>query len=398
MAGDQSIEYMSEKFISGIDQFKENISSILEDASKNKIHVVIGTLTSNLKDQIPFSSLKSKIYPTAVSVFFNAQNELLKGNKLSADSLFRLAKDLDALRFRAPEVINILIKELSTQYKCTLINVDSAFAAQSPDGIVGNNLMVDHLHPTLRGYLYLGKIYFEGIKKYLPESEQKNLNDKQQDSIVVSRFAFSKLDSAISKIRIVSLKNDWPFKPNRDFSFLNEIKLKNVIDSLAYKVAFENFDWSAAHKILADNYRHKDDFENYGREMSVLFSQFPFILNYGDNAVYGFLQSKKYDDALQVLLKRNKIKEDDFSLKWIGNIYLMNGGTQNAVLFLEKSIKYINNDPQIYFNLAVAYQKLSKNETALAAIERCLAIDAKYPNAAGLMNDLKQILFGNNQN
>ena len=135
---------------------------------------MIGTLVSNLKDQKPFISVGSDSNENADSVYLKAQHQLKLGNMHSADSLFRFAKDLDALRFRAPEKINEIIKKLAEKFNCGLINVDSIFNANSPDGIVGNNLTVDHLHPSLSGYLLMGKIYFEAMQRngFLPDDEQ----------------------------------------------------------------------------------------------------------------------------------------------------------------------------------------------------------------------------------
>ncbi|HSW55328.1 MAG TPA: SGNH/GDSL hydrolase family protein, partial [Ignavibacteriaceae bacterium] len=235
---EQLIPYNSESYNVGVEQFEGNFEDILQMTKDAGVPVVIGTLVSNLKDQKPFNSVGSGINENADTVYLKAQLQLKLRNMHSADSLFRFAKDLDALRFRAPEKINEIIKQLTLKYNCGLVDVDSIFNANSPDGIIGNNLSVDHLHPTLSGYLLMGKIYFEAMARnsFLLNDEQIQMTDDQQDSIVVHHFSFSRLDTSISYIRLIGLLNDWPFVESPDFSFIKKIKLNDRIDSIAYKI------------------------------------------------------------------------------------------------------------------------------------------------------------------
>jgi len=216
---EQLIPYNSESFNVGIKQFEGNFQDILQMTKDAEVPVVIGTLVCNLKDQKPFILVGSNSNESADSIYLRAQYQLKLGNTNLADSLFRYAKDLDALRFRAPEKINEIIKQLVLKYNCGIVDVDSVFNANSPDGIVGNNLTVDHLHPSLNGYLLIGKIYFEVMERsgFLPTDGQRHISGGQQDSIIINNFAFSRLDSVISDIRLIGLLNDWPFVESPDF-------------------------------------------------------------------------------------------------------------------------------------------------------------------------------------
>ena len=172
MAKNQSISLDSDSYKSGIDQFEGNMRDVIEMTKKAKIPVIIGTLTSNLKDLKPFISIKDNKKPAASDIYIQAQQSYTAGKYKIADSLYRYAKDLDELRFRAPEEINRTIKKLSKNYNIPIVDIDSAFCASSPNGIVGDNLMTDHLHPTLRGYQLMGKLYFEKMSRlnFLPDT------------------------------------------------------------------------------------------------------------------------------------------------------------------------------------------------------------------------------------
>ena len=387
---DQSIPFKSESFKFGINQFKENIEDILQFTKEAEVPVLLGTLVCNLKDQKPFISVGDKPDQRADSVFNRAYSYLNSGKFRKSDSLFREAKDLDALRFRAPEKINEVIRSLASKYNCKLVDVDSVFNSVSSAGIVGKNLIVDHLHPSLKGYQLMGKIYFESIEKnkFLPNTEKFRISNSQQDSLVISNFAFSRLDSIISDIRLAGLLNDWPFIDNADFSFIEKLKLNNKIDTIAYKIAMENMNWEKGHRETAQWYLQNDDYRNFASEFRVIISQYPFKLNDYDYAASQLINHKQFEPALYFLQKRYKEKPDAFSAKWLGSINLNKGNIDEAIKYLSASIMYDNSDAQTYFNLAGAYIQKQDYDNALQEIDKCLEIKPDFPNAKKIKSQL----------
>ena len=391
---DQLIHFNSEYFNIGIEQFKGNLQDIFQMTHEAKIPVLVGTLVSNLKDQKPFVSISNSRFEPADTIYHKAENQLKLNNLKSADSLFRYAKDLDALRFRAPEEINSIIKKLAAKFNCGFVNIDSVFNKSSPDGIVGNNLIADHLHPSLSGYLLMGKMYFEGMEKngFLPDGIRLQIPENEQDSLVRNNFAFSHLDSAISTIRLEGLLNDWPFIEKPDFSFLKELELKDKIDSIAFEVAVENFNWEKAHREAAESYFSRKDYDNFAKEMRVIVSQYPFKLTDYDFAASQLISVKEYDLAFNFLLKRYKESPDAFTTKWLGNISINRGKFDDAIRYLIESAKFDNSDAQVYYNLAGAFIQKEEFDNALESIEKCIKINPEFPNAKRLKSQLTELL------
>jgi len=391
---DQLIPFNSDVFNSGLKQFENNFEDILRMTTDTGVPVLIGTLVSNLKDQKPFISVGNDNSTNADSVYFNAQTQLSFGNFNIADSLFRKAKDLDALRFRAPEKINGFILKFPEKYNCSIVNVDSIFSSESADHVVGNNLIVDHLHPSLSGYMLMGKIYFETMQKYgyLPDDQSMNISDSEQDELVVEKFAFSRLDSSISKIRLTGLLNDWPFVEKPDFSFIKNLQLLDRIDSIAYKIAFENMNWEKGHREAADWYLHKNDYKNFAKEYIVLISQYPFKLADYDYAASQLINVKKFELAYIFLLKKYKETPDAFSTKWLGSINLIWDKTDEAIKYLTESISFNPNDAQVFYNLAGAYIQIKDFSKALNSIKECLRIKPDYHDAQSLKIQLTELL------
>jgi tetratricopeptide (TPR) repeat protein len=392
MAKEQSIKLGSETYEDGISQFKGNMQDVLEIAKEHKVPVILSTLTSNLKDQYPFISIKTEKFPSADEIFKHAKAELNSGNYVKADSLFRFAKDLDCLRFRAPEEMNRIIRSLSKEYDLPLVNADSAFASASPDGIVGNNLMTDHLHPKLQGYFLLGKLFFEKMKQYnyLPTTKPVSLSDAEQDSITKANFNFTKLDSVMADYKIKLLKNDWPFisKENKipTSALLN---LKNFTDSLAVEVLNDKISWEEAHRKMAAYYLVHKDINSFLTEMDALICQYPVVVEYYDYVAEKLMQLKDYGRAYKYLKSGYDIKPNAFKTKWLGTINLYNNKLNLAEKYLNESVKYNNKDSQVWYNLAGIYVKKNDYKGALEKVNEALKISPNYKEALNLQRQLQ---------
>ena len=328
-------------------------------------------------------------------VYNNAKSEFRSGNRQKADSLFRFAKDLDALRFRAPEKINQTIKLLGKKFNYPVINIDSVFASVSPDGITGNNLMTDHLHPTLEGYQLIGKIYFQKMNEmnYLPASEPVKLTDEQQDSITIANFNFTKLDSVIADFRIRMLKNDWPFvnpenkQPNS--AILNS---NNVMDSIAAQLLNDEIIWEKAHRKAAAYYLGIKDIDSFLDEMDVLICQYPVVFEYYDYVANALIPLKDYNRAYKYLEKGYEIKPRAFTAKWLGTINLYNNKLELAEKYLKESLAFEKNDAQVWYNLSGVYVKQNNYKQALETVNKALSLKPKYPEAENLQRQLQNAM------
>ncbi len=396
MAKDQYIELDSEVYKRGIEQFKENLNEILIMAAKAGVPVILSELVSNLKDQKPFVSLEKGNHPPAEKIFNEALAELSAGN--TPDSLlnkFRYAKDLDALRFRAPEDINKAIHLLALENRAEVIKTDSVFNAVSPWGIAGDNLMTDHLHPTVEGYQIIGSLFFDRMteKNYLPNGGKNQMPEEEQHDAVINNYHFSPLDETIGRYRIIILKSDWPYVQRRKTlaETLTELSASSYKDTLALKVIDNKIAWEKAHRDLAKYYLNKGSIEDFINEMDVVIDQYPLINEYQKIISQELLSAKRYDEALKYLTKFNNSNPNSFAQKWLGIINLSKNNVDSAILYLEQSIKADYRDAQTLFNLAGAYS-LNQNYTkALETVNLCLQVNPDFPGAKNLQLQLQSL-------
>jgi len=398
MAQDKLIELNSDVYWQGIEQFEGNFRDILAMCKDAKVPVIASTLSCNLKDQKPFVSIGNSDNPGADYIFDIANEELYKDNIDSAKSLFVYAKELDALRFRAPEEINRIIINLCTEFKYPFIKSDSLLNALSLNEIVGNNLMTDHLHPNVKGYQLIGNLFFESMKKnnYLPTLESSDLDEYTADSLVYAYYNFTQLDSTVADFRIKILKNDWPYiNPENQIPRNRLFSLNNLIDSVSTDVVDGRISREQARLKVASRYLKEKHYNKYAQEMAALVEEFPFLYKYYNSTARELLAADKFSAAYYFLKRGFKVNPDAFNSKWLGIIDLSQGFVDDAINYLEKSISYDKNDAQVYFNITGAYAQKKEFDKAFKSINKCLNLSPDFPRAKQIQQQLTEIINKN---
>ena len=399
MAQDKLIEFDSDIYWQGIEQFKGNLNDVLRMCKDAGIPVIASTLASNLKDQKPFVSVGNSVNPGADYIFDMANEELHKDNIDSARSLFVFAKDLDALRFRAPQEINKIIINLCTEYGYPVVFSDSLLNVLSPNEIVGNNLMTDHLHPNVRGYQLIGNLFFSSMKKhgYLQTLDSSDIDEFTADSLVYAYYNFTQLDSTVADFRIKILKNNWPYmNPNNQIPRNKLITLNNMIDTVAIEVIDGRISREQGRLKIASQYLKAKDYDKYSSEMAALIEEFPFLYKYYNLTAKELITAGQYIKAYFFLTRGFKFQPDAFNSKWLGIIDLSQGFVDDAIDYLETSIRYDKKDAQVYFNITGAYAQKKEFDKALQSIDKCLQIAPDFPRARQIHQQLAEIINQNN--
>jgi lysophospholipase L1-like esterase len=383
MAKEKSILLNSEVFNEGLQQFKENMTDILKLIKDKGVPVILGRLVSNLKDQKPFISVSTPGYQTADQVYEEAENEAKHNQFTEADSLFKLAKDLDALRFRAPEEMNRIIEHLGLEFHDAVVPIDSIFDSASPDGIVGDNLIVDHLHPNVTGYQLMGKAFYDCMEKegYLPKTEHSTIPYGEQDSLTRTHFVFTKLDSIIGNDDITLLKNNWPYvtksKVLSEFQqkdFVDLLQPKDLTDSIAMYKIEGRISWTDAHLLAAATYLKRDDIKEYLKHINLLLYQYPAL--------------KDFNTLITYFYHKNKIDLSDYTSKRVGIMQLNMGKYDDAIKYLTEAYKSTPHDPTVLYNLSLAHSKRKDFKRALTIINECLIADSHYPGVKDLKHQI----------
>jgi len=237
---DKDIVYKGEKYNIGINQFNDNLSYILKEAGKDKVPVFLSDLVSNIKDLPPFGDI-AKANLSAATKYKEALNVLATGDTVKAKELFYEAKDLDPVRFRASEDINQIIYSQAKQPGVTLIPTKQWFENASKGGLIGNNLITEHLHPNIDGqFMMADAFYTKIVESKLIDADPNPFTSKTKE-YYRHNWGYTALDSLVAEYKIKQLKSYWPFTSlDAKVTFRDTIKTsgnyeKNNQIYLAYK-------------------------------------------------------------------------------------------------------------------------------------------------------------------
>jgi tetratricopeptide (TPR) repeat protein len=170
--------------------------------------VIVATAATNLEDCAPFASLHREnlsendlrtwsatvqqaqdleaagSYAEALKVYLSAAKiddqyaevefriaRCLKklGDSRSAREHFLRARDLDTLRFRADSKINQISRAVASSIPGVgLVDTEALFSTASSDGIVGGDLVYEHVHLTPAGSYLLARAIFMQVAEKIP--------------------------------------------------------------------------------------------------------------------------------------------------------------------------------------------------------------------------------------
>jgi tetratricopeptide (TPR) repeat protein len=187
--------------------FESNLRETIAVARKSGARVIVSTVATNLKDCGPFASAhraglgqdalrswvalvqqasdleSARSYPEALQAYEAAEkidNQYAElefrigrvyarlGTNDAAREHFVRARDLDTLRFRADTTINEINRSVAGSEGAELFDAETIFERESPNGIIGSELVYEHVHLTPEGNYLLAKSLFLQIASKLP--------------------------------------------------------------------------------------------------------------------------------------------------------------------------------------------------------------------------------------
>jgi tetratricopeptide (TPR) repeat protein len=325
MVKDQKINLGSDAYKKGIEQFTRNMNLTLKIFNRHQVPVYLSTLVSNEKDLKPFVDIDD-----ALHYYTMGSEEYQKGHYDSAKIYFERAADLDGLRFRAPSAINAVIRALASKYdNVRLVDTRAVFEAHSPNGIVGNELMLEHVHPNLDGYALMSDAFYESLKKN--KMIQVDSSREMAFDILKKQMPITRVDSLAALYRMSNLKRSWPFSESMT---ANSMPVVSTEDRIAYALANKQTDWYTTMDTLYNYYMNNGQLSKATTVVEGL------VLEYPDNPV--------------------------FALK-TGNLYGRLNQFPKAVFYLKRAFD-ISPSPELAKTIFVLYLKMDRPQEAMVFI------------------------------
>jgi len=390
MVGDAAIAYGSETYRRGLDFYKANLEEIIVRAKQNNVRVLLSEVVSNVRDQEPFVSLYAPrvdlagfqktleagralestgrydqalaLYDSLAAIdagsailhFRRGRAYELLGDYETSRATYNRARDLDGLRFRASTDINRVLHEVAQSYSVPIVAMATAFEADSPNGLVGNNLMLEHLHPNLRGYFIMGREIARTMQQHGFIAEKWDEARSRPDSVYWRERGVTPLDDEVARIRIAVLKNSWPFVAkgsSKPFAYTP----RSEFEKLAYSTWRRELTWEEAHVKLAEDFSRQRRFREAAAEYEALILETPFNVSPYVRAGLVYLAMGEEQRAYQRFLQSIKIEPTAEACKYAGSILVQRQNPIRGIPYLERSLILNPYDKQARYNLTGAY-------------------------------------------
>jgi len=303
MVRQQEIPHGSDLYRAGITQFDSNMDLLLETLTDAEVPVYLSNLISNEKAQKPFIShlqphtdqLRWTEHYDKLKLALNANNYQIAleearsalqldsthaeihfllgkvllglGKKREARDAFQAATRYDALRFRAPPEINQLIEEKAEEYEAHFVNTNEIFRLASQGGIIGEELVLEHLHPNLEGYFLMADAFYRSLVK------EPRLLNPQLTTLADARevYPLTEVDSLLGIYATMILKEGWPFYE----SITIDTTHRSLPEAIAGALAVKQISWQAAMEKLYQHYHQRNVYDSALRVMEAVILEYP---------------------------------------------------------------------------------------------------------------------------
>ncbi|MBX2819151.1 MAG: tetratricopeptide repeat protein [Rhodothermaceae bacterium] len=411
---EQEIPLHSPLYDMGIAQFEKNMGAILKAYQEAEIPVLISTLASNEKDQAPFiskpsDSNKNEALEEGIK---NAVASLVRGDTLNAlehieqaiavDSIaaaafyakgqllyesgqfseareaFTMAKDRDQLRFRAPEEINDVIRELAVNYDAVVVDAQQALRDKNGHGIIGSELMLEHLHPNVEGYFAIADAFYQSLNEngFIGEWNYIIPAEHARNEVLLTR-----VDSLVGQYRVRQLMNSWPFKPYGTVGEAVEVVPESEEERIAFALYRSELGWYKAMGELRNYYEANGQFHEALRTSLAVIQEFPFVADPYLATAQILIRQGRSEEALNYIEAGNEREESAIGLAMKGSVLLAQKKPYDALEALEKSISMDASNQQALFALSGAYIMAGRSQDAMETIDKILTLNPNHPQA-----------------
>jgi tetratricopeptide (TPR) repeat protein len=449
MVASQQIPYQSALYKRGVEQFRANMDQTLQTFSDHKIPVFISNLVSNEKDLKPFISVAAtgansaafnynfskglrafnsndialalnyfsaanKAYPDhALCNYYIGQILFKQGDYAGAKTAFDKARNLDALRFRAPDEINAIINQLTKKYTdAHLVNTTAAFEANSDHHIIGDNLILEHVHPNLAGYALMSDAFYESLKAehFITVPKNKEISFKQ----LLHDMPITKIDSLTGVYKMINLKSSWPFT---SANIKPDYPVKTPEEQLAYQVTFKNIGWTDAMSQLYSYYTNNKDILNARKVAEAMILEIPeeeslyekaanlsgVLKDYRDAAAnYSILfrLSPSFDRARNLFVLYLKLDDPEGAMPYLDYAIKNNASNfnlapvmqyVNSVIAFRKTYASDTTNTTVINNIADAYTKMGNKDGAVKYAGKTLKLDKNNKAALNILTTANSI-------
>lgn len=387
LARDREVPLGSDLYRAGLTQLEQNLTSITRTFRDRGIPVFVGSLVSNLRDQPPFAADANTRPSGAVAAYDSAQRAASIGDSATAARLFARARDLDVVRFRAPGEFNAVIRRVAESAGATYVPVAEAFSAQSPGGVAGAQLLLEHVHPRRAGYALIGRAFFSALATAPATRARLDTTRLRPWEEYERSMALTPFDERIAHHLVSTLTARWPFVPvARQSDYRATYVPTSLLDSLAFAVS-RGASWEEAKLRLAADYERRRQFDSAAAEYAGLARDSPLFAEPLELLARSLALAGRDAAADSALRRAVAIRPTAASLARLGAGAVRRRALPEAIGFFRRSLA-LESNPAVLYQLSLAYGMANDVPNARATAVQLARISPGHPGLADWLRTL----------
>lgn len=430
LARGQYIPLGSATYREGLEAFRGNLRDLADLCRQSHIPLILGTQVSNLRNRAPFvSGPPPGLTPgdrLAFQTLFNDGERLvlegapdsalrafrsaLQMDSLRAETAYAIAqaldragrardaehayiraRDLDQLRFRTSSDFNNAILGSADGATVVAVDMERVFRAHAPDSLIGNELIMEHLHPQLRGYFLMGEAYAGALKSMgllCPPAEWKQ-RDTLTDAMLWEGRCVTELDERTAARRTAALTSGWPFTDQ--YPVVDAVPAGDTLGEIAERLTRGTWNWLHGHEAAAEYYAGRGEWGKVGREYRTIVNQIPHDIKARLRLAHFYLQQGNLDAMRGELLASLETEKTILAYRALGDLSMQRGSFAEAASFYELMDPFPQSTAERVTNgtlLATAYARAGRNDKATTRLLSVLALRPDFQPAVELLAKL----------
>ncbi|MGB2868670.1 MAG: hypothetical protein WBD36_09475 [Bacteroidota bacterium] len=428
LAEGKYVPYGSNQYWECLSIFKANLQELKEICVSKKIPLILGTQVSNVHDRAPFVSEpaaalsdsgraeSAKLLEKASESFrqgnLNAglescdraividslrgdahflRGRILEklGNRLEAAHEYLKARDDDQLRFRASSDFNQAIRAMDDHQSVFVTDVEQYFSTVSGDSTPGNELILEHLHPNLRGYFLMAKTYQETMKRHSLLGLDWSKDNVTDDALWNAR-PLTEVDERAAGRRIELLTAGWPFQLQS--TPVEDPPSTDTLGRIVLGLTRAEMTWEEAHVKAAESYAGKRNTRKAELEYRAILNQIPLSISAYLRLAQLYLVDGNLDTAKVVLLRSLEVERTFYAARYLGAIALDRKLPSEAIPHLELAIRLatqLRDRSDAGYLLALAHLRGNHISESVRVLQDLLMADPRHKPARDLLQQLK---------
>lgn len=427
------VPYGSSPYRAALGSFRGNLSDIRSSCESRGIPLLVASQVSNLRGMKPFVSgelpgrtpgeraafenrfhegqmlLDAGAADSALHVF----RSLLAADSLRADTHFQIARcmkhlglragaeveyvrarDLDQLRFRTSSDFNNVIRDIADDHGTYFVDMESAFRAASPDSLIGNELIMEHLHPNSGGYFLMAKVFARSMREHglLADSLEWAHRDTIDDHTLWDDRSVTQIDELMARRSRDVLVSGWPFAQQRPV--VPAIPLSDTLGQIAERMTRGTMMWTEAHEAAAQYYVGRGELDLASREYAALVRTVPLNVDYYFRLAGVYATEGRTGMSRSVLNASLNIEKTMPAYRGLGDIALQSGKPLEAITNYKMAISLIQSvqeRAEMQYVLALAYLRANMPELCVTELRQVLAERPDFKQAQDLLATIQRI-------